>query len=96
MELVNELLDFSKSEAGHFAFKPTISDLIKVLEQEIHTFSPLAKGKNIKLSYIYKEASLLCIADTVIIQKIVSNLLSNAIKHTPEEGIINVYLEGLR
>lgn len=93
LELVNELLDFSKSEAGHFAFKPTISDLIKVLEQEIHTFSPLAKGKNIKLSYIYKEASLLCIADTVIIQKIVSNLLSNAIKHTPEEGIINVYLE---
>lgn len=93
LDLVNELLDFSKSEAGHFSFKPVTSDLIEVLKQEIHTFMPLAEGKHIDLQYIYKESSLVCIADTVIIQKIVSNLLSNAIKHTPEEGHINVYLE---
>lgn len=93
LELVNELLDFSKSEAGHFTFKPIVSDLIKVLEQEIHTFIPLAERKNISLKYICQETSLTCIADTIIIQKIVSNLLSNAIKHTPEEGQINVYLE---
>lgn len=93
LELVNELLDFSKSETGHFSFKPMTSDLIEVLKQEIHTFMPLAELKHIDLQYIYKESSLVCIADIVIIQKIVSNLLSNAIKHTPEGGHINVYLE---
>lgn len=92
LELVNELLDFSKSEAGHFTFKPTLTNPIRVLEKEVHTFTPLAEAKHINLKYICKESPFTCIADTIIIQKIVSNLLSNAIKHTPEEGQINVYL----
>lgn len=93
LELVNELLDFSKSEAGNFSFKPVNANLAQVLEKEIHTFVPLAEGKHIHLKYVCTESSLACIVDTVIIQKIVSNLLSNAIKHTPEEGTISLYLQ---
>lgn len=89
---VNELLDFSKSEAGYFSLKPVSSDLNIMLENELHTFLPLAEGKHIKLQYRCYEPSLICLADTVIIQKIVSNLLSNAIKHTPEGGNIHLSL----
>lgn len=93
LELVNELLDFSKSEDGHFSFKPINADLITVLEKEYSIFIPLAEEKSIKLKYIYSEPALMCLADIIIIQKIVSNLLSNAVKHTPEGGNINLILQ---
>lgn len=93
LELVNELLDFSKSEAGHFSFKPVIADLNEIIKQEAQTFMPLAESKQINIQYIYEEESLECIADIVIIKKIVTNLLSNAIKYTPEGGHINIYLK---
>lgn len=86
--LVNELLDFSKSEAGFFTFSPVCSDLSAILKNEIQPFYPLAKEKRINLQFDYDEEALICQADSVIIQKIVSNLLSNAIKHTPENGQI--------
>lgn len=93
LKLVNELLDFSKSEAGYLSLTPAVTDLSQVIEQEVHTFIPLIEAKRIQLDYVCQEPSLVCMADKSIIQKIVSNLLSNAIKHTPEEGRISVSLE---
>ncbi len=93
MELVNELLDFSKSEAGNFTFNPTHIDFNKVIEQEMRTFMPLAESKCISMEYLRREPSLTGMADPVILRKIVSNLLSNAIKHTPEGGTISVSVE---
>lgn len=93
LKLVNELLDFSKSEAGYFSFTPAVVDLAKVIGQEVHTFMPLIESKHIQLSYVCQEPSLICMADKAVIQKIVSNLLSNAIKHTPDEGRICILLE---
>lgn len=93
LKLVNELLDFSKSEAGYFSLTPAVTDLTQVIGQEVHTFIPLIEAKHIQLSYICQEPSLVCMADKSIIQKIVSNLLSNAVKHTPDEGRISVSLK---
>lgn len=93
LELVNELLDFSKSEAGNFSFNPVHTDLNKVIEREMRTFMPLAESKSINMACHCEEESLTGMADPVILRKIVSNLLSNAIKHTPEGGMICVHVE---
>lgn len=92
LELVNELLDFSKTGAGSFIFKPTNIRLNSILKQELQTFQPLAESKSIEMKFIDYDKSINCRADASILQKIVSNLLSNAIKHTPEKGSIDLYL----
>ena len=93
LELVNELLDFSKAGAGSFIFKPSNIQLNSILKQELNTFQPLAESKNIKLQFVDNDQEFTCQADASILQKIVCNLLSNAIKHTPENGNICLCLE---
>lgn len=93
LELVNELLDFSKAGSGSFVFKPSNIQLNSILRQELNTFQPLAESKNIQLQFMDNDQAISCQADGSILKKIVSNLLSNAIKHTPEKGNICLCLK---
>lgn len=90
--LVNQLLDFSKTDAGNFHFKPEIVDVFALIKAKIESFLPLAEQQKLDLCFIGSEKEMTCIADSGIIDKIVYNLLSNAVKYTPENGKIEVKL----
>ena len=93
LELVNELLDFSKSEAGNMEFNPNETELVEVINKQIEIFRPLANDKHINLEFNHTLNLLWCMADKSIIKKIVSNLLSNALKYTPDEGSVCIDLQ---
>ena len=93
LELVNELLDFSKSEAGNIVFNPQQANLVEIIEQQINIFLPLATDKRIEVTFNTQLKTLWCVADKSIIKKIVSNLLSNALKYTPDDGSVSVDLQ---
>jgi PAS domain S-box-containing protein len=89
LELINDILDLSKIEAGRVELKPEWFDLAALIEEAVASIRPLADNKQLQLS-IDTEPALNVRADRLRLREILSNLLSNAIKFTPEGGRIVV------
>ncbi len=88
LELVNQMLDLSKVEAGSMKLELMEGDVLKSLRILLSSFSSLAEKKEIKYNQIVPEGKLITWFDLDKMEKIITNLLSNAFKFTPESGII--------
>ncbi|MBD2205981.1 response regulator [Calothrix sp. FACHB-1219] len=88
--LLNEVLDFSKLEAGRFELKPELCDLPKIIENTVADIRSLAEAKRLSLLVDINLADPLIFNDANRLQQILVNLLSNAIKFT-ESG--NIWVE---
>lgn len=93
LDLINNLLDMAKVEAGKMSLEIQAFDLKDLLKRLTHTISSLTQRKNQKLSLNLPDKAPLIHADEKKVQQILLNLLSNAIKFTPEEGKILVGLK---
>ncbi|WP_373331103.1 ATP-binding protein [Salmonirosea aquatica] len=89
-DLINQLLDLSKIEAGQL--KPTLvrADLVKFLRPVLASFESLAQSRNILFHYEQNRQEKEALFDPDQLEKIVTNLLSNAFKFTPDNGRIEV------
>ncbi|OUL33231.1 ATP-binding protein [Nostoc sp. 106C] len=88
--LLNEVLDFSKLEAGRFELKPELFDLPKIIEVTVAEIRSLAESKKLSLLVDVNLQNPLVFNDSSRVQQILVNLLSNAIKFT-ESG--NIWVE---
>ncbi|MFP3861007.1 MAG: tetratricopeptide repeat protein [Bacteroidales bacterium] len=89
MELVENLLFWSRSQKGKLNFSPQYIDLKDVIESAVNALEINAKEKNIDItSSIYHSAEVK--ADREMITTVLRNLLSNAIKYTPQSGKIEI------
>ncbi|HNG94058.1 MAG TPA: ATP-binding protein [Acidobacteriota bacterium] len=88
ISLINELLDFSKMEAGvlQLEFVPIAPH--EIIQEAGETWAVVSKRKNVSLSYGCDTNLPKVMADARSIQRALMNLLSNAIKFTPEGGQI--------
>ncbi len=91
LELINEVLDLAKVEAGKLDLRPTVFDLRTLVDETIETMQPLAARKSIRLTS-EGDGRLDLEADQSRIRQVVFNLLSNAIKFTPDGGSVRVVL----
>jgi two-component system sensor histidine kinase NblS len=92
-KMVNDILDFSRMEAGNVRVEKEMTNIIPVVEQQIKSVQVLAEEKNVTFSII-KEPDLPEISINVdSIERALNNLLSNAIKYSPENGRIKVRAE---
>ena len=83
MEIVNDVLDFSKIESGKLELNNEEINLFKLINQVINLFKYQADQKNIDLILnIEKNTPQYIVADSVRLKQILVNLLSNAIKFT--------------
>ncbi|MEH2361142.1 ATP-binding response regulator [Nostoc sp.] len=92
--LLNEVLDFSKLEAGRLDLKAEIFDLSKVINLAVGEMRSLADAKNLSLLVQTDLQNTLIFNDPVRVKQILINLLSNAIKFT-ESGEIWVEVKEL-
>ncbi|QDL07209.1 hybrid sensor histidine kinase/response regulator [Brasilonema octagenarum UFV-E1] len=92
--LLNQVIDFSKLEAGRLDFKPEIFDLSKVVNATVEEMRSLAQEKNLSLFIQMDLQNSLMFNDPTRIRQILTNLLSNAIKFT-ESGCIKVEVKEL-
>ncbi|MCA9119903.1 MAG: HAMP domain-containing protein [Planctomycetaceae bacterium] len=90
LEMINEVLDLAKLEAGKMEVKPSEFRLDFVLSAQCDMVRSLTEVKNIDLDLIVDENEPPVYQDQSKIQQILTNLLSNAIKFTPEGGRITV------
>jgi signal transduction histidine kinase/ligand-binding sensor domain-containing protein/DNA-binding response OmpR family regulator len=91
LELINQLLDFRKLEAGKYRAEYQEGDLPRFLSGIVDAFRYPAREKGIELSFTSNRAKFITALDTDKVEKIMNNLLSNALKFT-ERGKIAVSL----
>ena len=91
LELINDVLDLAKVEAGRIDLRPAPFDLDALVGQTVETMRPLAVRKSIDLT-ISTDGRADLEADQGRIRQVVFNLLSNAIKFTPTGGHVQVGL----
>lgn len=87
MSLLNDILDYSKVEAGKLEIENTDFDLLELLEDVTQLFIESANVAKVELILSMDHAlPQWVIGDPHRIRQILSNFLSNAIKFTPERG----------
>jgi signal transduction histidine kinase/DNA-binding response OmpR family regulator len=92
LELINEILDLARIEAGRLELKPMAVDLPGLLRDIASTMRPLAEPKGLRLEVTAPD-DLHVTADPNRMRQIVFNLVSNAIKFTDEGGRVTIAAE---
>ncbi|MBS1662246.1 MAG: response regulator [Bacteroidetes bacterium] len=93
LQMINDLLDLSKSEAGKMSADRQPTNIQRLTLAVLFDFEALAAQKQITLqSTVGKDHGPVMI-DPYLFEHILFNLLSNAIKFTPSGGKITVTLE---
>jgi signal transduction histidine kinase/CheY-like chemotaxis protein len=92
LDLINDILDLSKIEAGWMELHRESFEVRPVINQVVSTVEPLAARKHIRLQSALTPLGELY-ADAGKFKQILYNLVSNAIKFTPEHGQVSVEAE---
>jgi signal transduction histidine kinase/DNA-binding response OmpR family regulator len=91
LELVNDVLDLARVEAGRLDLKPAQFPFDQLVRQTVATMQPLADQKRQRL--VLNVAEVTIEADPSRVRQVVLNLLSNAVKFTDPGGEIRISLE---
>jgi PAS domain S-box-containing protein len=86
LELINDILDLSKIEAGKFDFYPQPVSVDEICKSSLSFVRSQAVKKAITVTYIQDISISRIFADPRRLKQILINLLSNAVKFTPENG----------
>jgi signal transduction histidine kinase len=90
LELINEILDLSKVEAGRMELEPTELSLPELLEQGLALVRERAARQRLTVALEIASDVGEVWADEIKLKQVVVNLLTNAVKFTPEGGRVSV------
>ncbi|MGE8559091.1 MAG: response regulator [Acinetobacter sp.] len=89
LALINDVLDFSKIDAGKLELETAPFDLEEAIFDVMDMLSPLAAQKHIDMAFYYADnVPTQVVGDALRFKQILTNLISNAIKFTPDGEII--------
>jgi PAS domain S-box-containing protein len=89
-DLINDLLDFQKLEAGRMKLDIQSNDIEKVLSEVQEIMTLCAKKSQVELLFTCSEDLPRAKFDRAKVIQVLTNLVSNAIKFTPEKGKVSV------
>ena len=92
LELINDVLDLSKIEAGHLVLKREVYPLARSVGEALDAIRPGAVAKGIRVEEP-GERDAMVDADPLRVKEMLYNLLSNAVKFTPEGGKVWVEIQ---
>jgi signal transduction histidine kinase/ActR/RegA family two-component response regulator len=90
LELLNEILDLSKVEAGQMVLEPTSVSIPAALESALSMVRERAASHGITLEVQLGPGVDVVETDELRFKQVVLNLLSNAVKFTPDGGTVSV------
>ncbi len=90
LNLINEILDLSRIEAGRYDLKEEAVTIAHIVEDCCHMVALKARTKNIRIIQKIETDLPRIWADERSVRQITLNLVSNAIKFTPIEGEISI------
>ena len=93
LSIIDDILDYSKIEAGKMSFERYPFDLRECVDDVFKILGPNASQKGIELvSLIYSDVPKALLGDPIRIKQIITNLLNNAVKFT-KAGSVELYAE---
>ena len=92
LDLINELLDLSKIEAGKMTLRLQQADLAAFLRRVAATYESLAERQQVTFRCDVPEAPVMIAFDPDQLERVLANLLTNAFKFTPESGSVRLSL----
>lgn len=92
MELLDNLLDWARSQSSKMEFNPVNLDLNNLVHETVTLFTESAKHKNIRLLLDTPSKAML-IADKSMLGTVLRNLISNALKFTMPGGAISISIK---
>ncbi|GGH14239.1 two-component sensor histidine kinase [Alsobacter metallidurans] len=90
LDIINEILDLSRIEAGRYELKEEAVSLAHVVEDCRHMLQMRAKNRSIVIKEMIEPQLPKIWADERAIRQVALNLLSNAIKFTPSGGEVTI------
>ncbi|MDB5840143.1 MAG: hypothetical protein JWQ23_2095 [Herminiimonas sp.] len=90
LELIQNILTYTGSGAGHFSLHLDTVDVAPFLARRLETFRAAAVKKNIALSLSVMPECTVFHAEREYMRTVIDNLLCNAIKFTPEGGRVSL------
>src|SRR6201747_2858733 len=84
LNLINEILDLSRIEAGRYELNEEAVSLVHVVADCHHLLKLRASSRGITIHEVFEQGMPRCWADERATRQIVLNLLSNSIKFTPQ------------
>lgn len=93
LALINDILDLSKIEAGHFKIEPEFLEIKPFLKEVITTLHPLASKKQLDLNLqLSSSIPKYVFLDELRVKQILINLIHNGIKFT-ENGFVKLKVD---
>jgi signal transduction histidine kinase len=89
-QLINQLLDLSKLEAGKMELQCAEMNLVEWVRMYIQSFESLARQRKIDFVFEAGQSEIICWFDPEKMARVLNNLLSNAFKFTESGGEIEV------
>jgi PAS domain S-box-containing protein len=96
LDLINEVLDLAKIEAGRLSVSVESVDLKEVFDDCMQLITPMAAQYQVTVNYSQQECeNRVVLADKTRLKQIVLNLCSNAIKYNKQHGTVSIHCETL-
>ncbi len=92
LNLVNNLLDVSKIEAGKLVLKLNTFNIVELIRKNIYLNKFIAKKKNIDIFFEPVLEQIDVVADSQQIEQVLNNLFSNAVKFSEKGKHIEVFV----
>lgn len=90
LSLINDILDYSKAEAGKLELEFEEVDLNKIIVSSLRLQEPRAQSAEVKLEKELPPERISIVTDSKRLKQILLNLLSNAVKFTPSGGTVKI------
>lgn len=92
LNIINDVLDYSKIEAGHLKVVPRNFDLVSLVGDVTQMLSSRATEKGLQVyQEVQTDIGRYFIGDSIRICQVLTNLVGNAVKFT-QEGEIDIYV----
>lgn len=88
--MINDLLEFSRLEAGQIKLRIDNVSLCEVAQAVVDRLTPLAQEANLRLANLVPASLPVVEADRARLEQVITNLCSNAIKFTPAKGSVTI------
>ncbi|MFN9840422.1 MAG: sensor histidine kinase, partial [Pseudanabaena sp.] len=92
LDLINDILDLSKIEAGKMEAHPEFFNLDELIHHTCESLQPLATSKSLNFVFENHIGTCAIYHDSIRIKQVITNLVSNAIKFT-DSGEVCVELK---
>lgn len=90
LSLINDILDYSKAEAGKLELEYEDIDLNKLVASCLRLQEPRAKSAAVMLEKELPSDHIIINSDAKRLKQVLLNLLSNAVKFTPQGGTVKI------